>query len=171
MMAMFVWIEETALSVWVRESPSLLAFPFILFLHTLGLALLAGISVALDLWLLAGATRAPRIATRGFFRAMWLGFGINALSGIVLLIAYPAKALTNWVFYTKMLLILFALIALEATRREVFDDVRPGDTISVTQRARQLAIVSLVCWVGTIFTGRLLAYTYVILMASDPLAY
>ena len=39
----------------------------------------------------------------GFFRAMWLGFGINALSGIVLLVAYPAKALTNWVFYTKML--------------------------------------------------------------------
>ena len=52
MMALFVWIEQSALSVWVRESPSLLAFPFILFLHTLGLALLAGISVALDLWLL-----------------------------------------------------------------------------------------------------------------------
>lgn len=168
MMAFFVWLENTALSVWVRESPSLLAFPFILFLHTLGLALLAGISVALDLWLLMGATRAPRIATRGFFQVMWLGFGINALSGIVLLVAYPAKALTNWVFYSKMLLILLALLALEATRREVFANVHPGDTITVTRRARALAIASLVCWAGTILTGRLLAYTYVILMASDP---
>jgi hypothetical protein len=167
-MPLFVWIEQSALSVWVRESPSLLAFPFILFLHTLGLALLAGISVALDLWLLMGAERAPRIASRGFFRTMWLGFGINALSGIVLLVAYPAKALTNWVFYTKMLLILLALIALEATRREVFDEVRPGDAITVTRRARTLAIASLACWAGTILTGRLLAYTYVILMASDP---
>ncbi len=168
MTAFFIWIEQTALGMWVRESPSLLAFPFILFLHTLGLALLAGISVALDLWLLAGAARAPRIATRGFFRVMWLGFGINALSGIVLLVAYPAKALTNWVFYTKMLLVLFAMLALEATRREVFDDVRPGDAITVTRRARVLAIVSLVCWAGTILTGRLLAYTYRVLMAGDP---
>jgi hypothetical protein len=166
--AFYVWIEQTALSMWVRESPSLLAFPGILFLHTLGLALLAGISVALDLWLLIGATRAPRIASRGFFRAMWLGFGINAVSGVVLIVAYPAKALTNWVFYTKMVLILFALLALEATRREVFEEVRPGDAITVTRRARQLAIVSLLCWAGTIFTGRLLAYTYVVLMAGDP---
>jgi hypothetical protein len=163
----FVWIEETALSVWVRESPSLLAFPTILFLHTLGLALLAGISVALDFWLLTGATRAPRIASRGFFQAMWLGFGINAVSGVVLLIAYPAKALTNWVFYTKMLLIVLALVALEATRREVFEGVRPGDVITVTPRARTLALASLLFWVGTIFTGRLLAYTYVVLMATD----
>jgi hypothetical protein len=130
--------------------------------------MLAGISVALDLWLLIGATRAPRIATRGFFQVMWLGFGINAVSGIVLLVAYPAKALTNWVFFAKMLLILFALLALEATRREVFANVRPGDTITITRRARALAIASLACWAGTIFTGRLLAYTYVILMASDP---
>jgi len=168
MMALFVWIEQSALSVWVRESPSLLAFPFILFLHTLGLALLAGISVALDLWLLMGAARARRIATRGLFRAMWLGFAINALSGVVLLAAYPAKALTNWVFYTKMVLILLALLALEATRREVFDEARPGDTIVVTSRARALAIASLAFWAGTILTGRLLAYTYVILLASDP---
>jgi hypothetical protein len=164
----FLWIEQSGLSVWVRESPSIMAFPFILYLHTLGLALLAGLSVALDFWLLAGATRAPRIATRGYFQVMWLGFGINAVSGVVLLIAYPAKALTNWVFYTKMLLIVLALWALEATRREVFQDVRPGDTIAVTQRARLLAVASLALWVGTIFAGRLLAYTHTILMASDP---
>lgn len=168
MTPLFLWIEQTGLSMWVRESPSLLAFPSILFLHTLGLALLAGISVALDLWLLMGASRAPRIATRGFFRTMWLGFAINAVSGVVLLIAYPAKALTNWVFYTKMGLILLALLALEATRREVFEGVKPGDVVTVTSRARSLAIVSLVCWAGTIVTGRLLAYTYVILMAGDP---
>jgi hypothetical protein len=166
--ALFLWIEQTWLSVWVRESPSLLAFPSILYLHTLGLALLAGISVALDLWILAGAARAPRIATRGFFRVMWLGFGINAVSGIVLLIAYPAKALTNGVFYTKMVLIVLALLALEGTRREVFDGVKPGETISITARARALAAASLAFWAGTIVTGRLLAYTYSILMAGDP---
>jgi len=77
---------------------------------------------------------------------MWLGFAVNALSGVVLLAAYPAKALTNWVFYTKMVLIVLALLALEATRREAFDEARPGDTIVVTSRARALAIASLAFW-------------------------
>ena len=168
MTAFFLWIEQTALSEWVRESPSLWAFPFILFLHTLGLALLAGMSVALDLWLLSGATRAPRIAAAGFFRTTWVGFAVNAISGVVLLIAYPAKALTNWVFYSKMLLIALALIALERIRREVFAGIRPGDVIAVTSRARSLALASLAFWAGTTFTGRLLAYTHTILLASDP---
>ncbi len=85
MMALFASIERTALSVWVRESPSLLAFPFILYLHTLGLAMLAGINVGLDVWLLAGETRAV-VRPAGVFRVMWLGFGVNALSGFVLLV-------------------------------------------------------------------------------------
>ena len=47
MMALLASFEQNALSVWVRESPSLLAFPFILWLHTLGLAMLAGIHVGI----------------------------------------------------------------------------------------------------------------------------
>ena len=48
MMELLASFEQDAFSVWVRESPSLLAFPFILYLHTLGLAMLAGINVGLD---------------------------------------------------------------------------------------------------------------------------
>src|ERR1700754_4814576 len=119
MLSWFLWIEQSALSVWTRESPSLLAFPFILYLHTLGLVMLAGINVGLDLWLLMLATRVPRVSVAGLFRVMWLGFGINAVSGLILLSAYPAKALTNVVFYTKMLLIVLALVALEGVRKDV----------------------------------------------------
>jgi hypothetical protein len=167
-MSVLLWIEESALSVWVRESSSLFAFPFILFLHTLGLALLAGVSVGIDFWLLTVATRMPRVSMKGLFHVMWLGFGINAVSGVILLIAYPAKALTNVVFYVKMLLVVLALIALEALKKETFAAVRPGDALVVTQRAKALAIATLLLWGGTIFTGRFLAYTHTILMATDP---
>ena len=45
----FTWIEMSALSIWLRESPSLWAFPFVLILHTVGLAFLVGAAnVALD---------------------------------------------------------------------------------------------------------------------------
>ena len=64
MLMLLATVEQNALSVWVRESPSLLAFPFILYLHTLGLAMLAGINVGLDLWLL-GATNSAVLRSEG----------------------------------------------------------------------------------------------------------
>jgi hypothetical protein len=162
----FLWIEETGLSLWVRESPSLLAFPFILFLHTLGLAMLAGISVAIDLWLLSVA-RIPAVSIAGLFRVMWLGFGINTLSGVALLAAYPAKALTNPVFYVKMSLVLLAVLSIEGIKREVFSPALPGQAIAVSAKAKMLAGASLLLLAGTIVTGRLLAYTHSILLSSD----
>ena len=160
-------VERTALSVWVRESPSLLAFPFILFLHTLGLAMLAGVNVGLDAWLL-GRRRLPSFELPSLYRVMWLGFGINALSGLVLLAAYPAKALTNWVFFAKLVCIAVALWVLQQLKGEL---VVAGGTAErdVSLRARRLALASLVLWTATIFAGRLLAYTHHILLASEGL--
>jgi hypothetical protein len=171
MMSWFLWIEQSPLSVWVRESSTLFAFPFILFLHTLGLAMLAGLSVGIDIWLLMMAEpRMPRVSMQGIFKVMWLGFGVNAVSGVLLLMAYPAKALTNWVFFAKMLFILFALIGVESLKKEVFAEARPGEVLAVSHRAKMLAVGTLLLWGGTVVAGRLLAYTHHILMASDPWA-
>jgi hypothetical protein len=165
MMALLASIERTALSVWVRESPSLLAFPFILYLHTLGLAMLAGISVGLALWLL-GSRTVPSFDLAGLYRVMWAGFGVNALSGLVLLAAYPAKALTNWVFFAKLVLVALALWTLEQTKSEIA--VASGTAArEVSSRARRLALLSLLLWAGTILAGRFLAYTHHILLASE----
>lgn len=165
MMALLASFEQNALSVWVRESPSLLAFPFILYLHTLGLAMLAGIHVGLATWLLA-ARAVPSFDLAGIYRVMWLGFGINALSGLTLLAAYPAKALTNWVFFAKLALVAAALWVLQRTKDEITVASGSGAR-EVTARARQLAMLSLLLWAGTIFAGRLLAYTHHILLASE----
>ena len=167
MMALLAAVERTGLSVWVRESPSLLAFPFILFLHTLGLAMLAGLNVGLDAWLL-GRRKLPPFELANIYRVMWLGFGINALSGLVLLAAYPAKALTNWVFFAKMLFIAIAVWVLQRLKGEL---VVAGGTAErdVSLRARRLAFASLLFWTATIFAGRLLAYTHHILLVSEGL--
>ena len=102
----------------------------------------------------------------GIYRIMWLGFGVNALSGLALLSAYPAKALTNWVFFAKLTMVVAAMWVLELIKREL----APTGGATATpagSRVRQLAVVSLVLWTGTIFAGRLLAYTHSILLTSD----
>jgi len=164
MLTLIASFELNPFSVWVRESPSLLAFPFILYLHTLGLAMLAGVNVGLDVWLLARKTL-PAFDLKGIYRVMWLGFGINLLSGLALLAAYPAKALTNWVFFAKLAMVVIALWVLQQLKNQLV--VADGITREVSARARRLAVSSLLLWAGTILAGRLLAYTYTILLAGE----
>jgi hypothetical protein len=165
MMNLLANFEQSGISIWVRETPSIFAFPFILYLHTLGLAMLAGISVGLDVWLLSAKSRPPQALLVGVYRIMWIGFGINLVSGLALLAAYPAKALTNWVFFVKLTLVAAALWVLEQTKGELLA-TGAGPT-TITSRARRLAALSLLFWAGAIFAGRLLAYTHNILLASE----
>jgi hypothetical protein len=165
MLTLLARLELTPFSVWVRESPSLFAFPFILYLHTLGLAMLAGINVGLDVWLLARKS-APSFDLTSIYRVMWLGFGINLLSGLALLAAYPAKALTNWVFFAKLTAVVLGVYVLQQLKGEL---AFAGAARDVSARARRLAIWSLLLWTGTIFAGRLLAYTYTMLLANEGL--
>ncbi len=166
---LLAWLEATALSQWVVGSPSLFAFPGILALHAIGMAFAVGISVVIDLRILGVARAVPTGALRRFMPALWFGFWLNAVSGLLLLIGYPTKALTNPVFYLKLALIGAAMALLAGITRRVFtdtldDSIEPG--LSVVRSLRWRAIASLVCWAGAVTAGRLLAYTYTMLTAG-----
>ena len=161
------WVESTALSQWVVGSPSMFAFPGILTLHAIGMGFTVGISAAIDLRILGVAPKVPLRELRRFLPILWAGFWLNALSGALLLIGYPTKALTNPVFYLKLTLIAVAMVLLVRISREVFATgsggaVNPPDPLDppIPSRLRNLAIASLICWSGAITAGRLLAYTY-----------
>lgn len=166
-MGVLAWIEQTFLSVWIREAPTLWAFPFILFLHTLGLGFLVGINIAFNLWVVGFSERHPLEPMQRFFPIMWAGFWINAVSGVLLLAAYPAKALTDPVFYVKIALIVAALTQLQWLRQALFVRADATQPATVTPRVRAVAIGTTLLWAGAIVTGRFLAYTYTILMAGD----
>jgi hypothetical protein len=158
--AFLVWLETTSFSTWMRESPSVLAFPAILSLHTIGMGLVVGLIAMIDLRVLGVASRVPLLETRRFLRIIWFGFWLNAVSGVALLIGYPTKALTNPVFYAKLGFIALGLAGFKWMRNIVFRD--PAfDMSPVSRKGRILAVASLACWTGAIATGRLLAYTYV----------
>ena len=160
MISFTAWIETTALSVWVRESPTMFAFPFILVVHAWGMGLLAGANAAIDLRILGFAPRVPLSAMAKFYPAMWFGFVINAVSGLLLLIGYPTKALTNPVFYLKIVCIAVGMVLMSRiSRRVVPKEAFPAG-------AKVMAVISLAVWAGAIVAGRLLAYTCNYLMAD-----
>ena len=157
----FLWIEQTKLSLWVREEPSLWAFPAILIYHAIGMGMLVGPNAMINLRMLGFAPRVPLAAMERFYPVMWMGLAINAASGIALMIGYPAKALTNPLFYLKLALIAAAVALLPRIRRTLLDGV------GVASGGRRLAFSSLFLWAAAITSGRFLAYTYSKLMAGD----
>jgi hypothetical protein len=159
------WIEASAFSIWMRESPSLLAFPAFLSFHAIGMGLAAGINAALALRILGVGPGIPLEELERFMPIMWAGFWMNAISGVGLFLGYPTKALTNPVFYLKLTFIAVALALVKAIGRRVFAE-RATRTTAGWPVVRRLAIGSLVCWTGAITAGRLLAYTYTRLLAS-----
>lgn len=122
-MGILTAIQETTVATWVRESPSLFGFTGILFLHAVGLAFAVGVSAAIDLRILGVAPRLPLAPMEKLFPVIWVGFWINALSGVPLLMANAEHDLINPTFYAKMLFIALAVVSVRKVRRHVFRDL------------------------------------------------
>src|SRR5262245_30276274 len=161
---MFAWIEASSLSTWIREADTIFAFQGILVLHALGMGFLAGGNAAVNLRILGVARRVPLASMTGFFPVLWIAFTASLVSGVLLLIAYPTKALTNPLFYVKLGAIVLAIGLMPVIRDRVLRAASDAQESSLA-RGRRLAVISLLLWIVVIGAGRLLAYTYSRLMA------
>ena len=154
----FNTIEKSGFSTWIRESDSFFGFYFILLFHTIGLSLLVGANAVVDLRILGVASDLPLKSLKRLFNIMWTGFWINATTGVLLLIGYPTKALTNPVFFLKLLFIALGVITMQRINTRVFDAGLSEE--AMIAKGKTMALCSLLLWVGALTCGRLLAYTY-----------
>ncbi len=139
-----------------------MGFPLTLSLHALGMAFLVGVHFALDLKVIGFAPKLPVHLIIKFYPLMWVSFIVALISGLMLLLAYPAKGLTNFVFYFKMLLIASAFIVGKILTKNI-----STAEFEIASRQKMLAILSIALWVSVIVAGRFLAYTYSILLTTD----
>jgi hypothetical protein len=152
-------LQDTALARWIGESGSLWGYPTILFLHTLGLATLAGLNAGIDLRILGLAPALPLSPMVRLFPTMWAAFVVAAASGTALLIADATTKLAQPVFWAKLLFVLLAVVNMQMIRTRVFNDPML-DQRPLGGNARTLAVTSLVFWIAATIAGRLIAYIY-----------
>ncbi len=163
-MEFFAWIEETAVGLWVRESTW--GFPIALTLHAIGMGFLAGYNFTFALRILGVAPNLNLQSLVRFFPFMWSSAALSLFSGLLLLAAYPAKSLTNPLFYLKIALIIFGLVLI--TKLAAVSTGRSERATSLTRGLEKtLAAVLLVAWGAAITCGRFLAYTYSVLTVSE----
>ena len=155
-MQFLTYLEQTGFSIWVRESRSLLSYPGILLLHTYGMAIVVGLIAGIDLRILGFAPALPLAPMRKLLPIMWVAFWLNAATGTILMVVDATTKLRNPDFFVKMGFILVAVIVQRLIEKRVFR--APHVDAPLTTNARLLAATSLVCWLGAITAGRLLAY-------------
>jgi len=153
MTGMWIWLENTDLAMWVGLS--LWAYPSLLALHIVGLAVVVGIFSMRDLRLL-GLTRG--LLPIDFIlpvRFALAGFVLNAISGFLLFTSQASVFVNSTSFLVKISCITLGMLL--AWRIQVRLSARM-DQDRVTHTTRLLAFVSLLCWASAIVAGRLIAY-------------
>lgn len=144
----------------MRESG--VAFFTSLTLHSLAMAFVVGINFAVAFRLIGFAPRLEIAALSRFYTLHWYAATLIFVSGIALLLAYPAKALSNPVFYIKLSALAIGLLISRRNQKTFLN--RTG--ISIDSISIKLAYFSLALWIVTLTAGRFLAYTHNILLAS-----
>src|SRR5688572_7609510 len=145
-------LQDSAFSAWVLGADTIWSYPTVLTLHTVGLAILVGAAMVVDLRVLGIGSAVPARAIARLYGLVWLGFVVNLASGIVLFVVQAADRAVQPVFYVKLAFIAVAFGLALALRRHLSS---PG---GAPARARPMAIVSLACWAAAIVAGRLMAY-------------
>ncbi len=161
------WLENTPIGLWVDISPW--AYPFLLTVHGLGMAVVVGLTVVIALRILGFPGKVPLSAYRGLLPILLVAFAFNAASGVVLWITDAMQLTANPSFQIKMASIVIGCALLWSLNRVVLGPagraaVVGADGVVVdgyvpTGKAKAVAIgLVLIWWLSVIVSGRLVAY-------------
>lgn len=148
------WMEQSAVGVCVAQSEA--GYYIMLGFHAVGLAMVVGTVIMLDLWLL-GLMRGIRAeASAGLIRFAWFGLLVNALSGVALFFSEANKAFYSTSFRIKISLMVLGVISTVILNRTVF---QPASlSAQLPRHAKSQAWLSIALWLSVIVVGRLMSY-------------
>jgi hypothetical protein len=156
-MEFLVWLENTWIANAIRTIPWL--YPTFETGHYIGLSLLVGGIMLIDLRVLGFGRSLPLKSMIGLLPFVWVGFAINVFTGSMLFIYGATGFGTNPAFLVKMTFMVIAgLNALAfdlAVRRSGGSWVVAGTPPAVV---KGFATASLVFWLCVVTTGRWMAY-------------
>jgi hypothetical protein len=156
-MDFLVWLENTAIADAIRTIPWL--YPMFETGHYIGLSLLVGGIMLIDLRVLGMARGLPLRGMIGLLPFVWAGFIINVLTGSMLFIYGATNFGVNRAFQLKMAFMIVA--GLNALAFDVAVRRSGGQWVAADRPptiVKGFATLSLVFWLCVVTTGRWMAY-------------
>jgi len=156
---MFSWLENTPIAVWVSES--LLAYPFMLSLHVVGLGVVVGIFSMRDMRLMGMFHGLDPAGFLQLGKLAWIGFFVNLVSGFFLFTAQAWSFVRSVPFLLKIAFVIVGIILavmIQARLRAMSAGGVATADLAIDGTTKTLAAFSLLSWLGAIVTGRLIAY-------------
>ncbi len=152
---LFQWFEYSSLLVAMRSSPWL--FPVIATIHLLGLAVLGGAVLIVDLRLLGlGLSRQlPAQLARDAEPLLLGSLLVMLLTGLLLFMCFATKYYYLTAFWVKLASLFLAVVFTFTIRRRV---ITGGETKMRAIWSRPTALVSLSLWTSVVLTGRLIGF-------------
>ena len=154
------WLETTRLATGIRDS--LVFFPLLESAHVLGLSLVVGTIVVIDLRLLGlASTQRPfqRMAS-DIMKWTWSAFALTAFAGALMFITNAEVYFHNFYFRMKIALLALAAINVIAFHLTAYRTLPRWDrSPSAPPIGRAVAVISLLLWVGAIVAGRMIGFT------------
>ncbi len=128
------------------------AYPVLEIVHIIGVALLLGNLVLLELRVFGkGAALPIADLSRLGLSLVVLGFSLAAVSGSVMFASQPNELLANRAFTIKLVLLFVA-----GTNAAIFHSRKSLEKLDVT--AKVLMVLSTLTWIAVISCGRWIAY-------------
>ncbi len=153
---MFAWIEATPVALWV--SLSLWAYPALLSVHIIGLGIVVGIFLIRDLRLLGMYQGLHPAAFLSLSKFAWVGFIINAISGVLLFTSQATIFAENLAFLLKISMIILGMVLAGVIQSRMRAEIAVGAGAVISKSTKVVALISLLTWIGAIIAGRLVAY-------------
>ena len=154
-MRFFEWCERTAIAEGINNSVWL--FPAIEAVHLLGLCLLGGAVLIVDLRLLGAGLKQQTIANVARQIRPWLvgALVVMVTSGTLLFLSEAVKCYYNTSFWVKIITLPIALMFTFFVRERI---ARNG-TIDTTGRTRLVGAASIVLWFTVAAAGRWIGFS------------
>ena len=158
--SLFEWVDAFPSSIAMRES--LYAFPVLLTIHLISLAMFAGLVVMMDLRLVGVAFRGTPFSEvqARLFPWQMVGMALTSLAGLLLLYSQPMRYFGKVLYWIKIALIVLAGLNALLFHLTTYRSVARWDTAGPPRRARVAGVLSLAMWACIVAFGRLTAYDW-----------
>jgi hypothetical protein len=153
------WLASTSPSQAIQTTEWII--PATQTVHIVAVAAVVTSALMIDLRLfgIRWQDQAVAAVTRRFVPFIWWSLPVLLATGALLIVAEPARALQNPVFFLKMALLIGAICMTLACQVPLRKDPRFWEVSPARRRGAQvMAALSLPFWIGIVFAGRWIAY-------------